>query len=44
MLSQWLYDYASFAAFIGEPMLRSSDKQGTMARKIGELIAPLAPK
>jgi hypothetical protein len=44
MLSQWLYDYASFAAFIGEPMLRSGDKQGTTARKIGELIAPLAPK
>jgi hypothetical protein len=44
MLSQWLYDYASFAAFIGETMLRSGDKQGTTARKIGELIAPLAPK
>ena len=44
MHSQWLYDYASFAVFIAEPMLRSTEKQGTTARKVGELIAPLAPK
>ncbi|NUP06562.1 MAG: DUF4388 domain-containing protein [Polyangiaceae bacterium] len=44
MLSQWLYEYASFGLFVSEPILRSNDKQHTTARKVGELIAPLAPK
>lgn len=44
MLSQWLYEYASFGLFVCEPILRSNDKQHTTARKVGELIAPLAPK
>ncbi len=44
MLSQWLYEYASFGLFVSEPILRSNDKQQTTARKVGELIAPLAPK
>ncbi len=44
MLAQWLYEYASFGLFVSEPILRASDKQGQVARKAGELIAPLAPK
>jgi hypothetical protein len=44
MLSQWLYEYASFGLFVSEPILRQHDKQHTTARKVGELIAPLAPK
>lgn len=44
MLSQWLYEYASFGLFVSEPILRSNDKQAQTARKVGELIAPLAPK
>lgn len=44
MLSQWLYEYASFGLFVSEPILRQHDKQQNTARKVGELIAPLAPK
>lgn len=44
MLSQWLYEYASFGLFVSEPILRTNEKQQTTARKVGELIAPLAPK
>jgi hypothetical protein len=44
MLSQWLYEYASFGLFVSEPILRTLEKQHTTARKVGELIAPLAPK
>ncbi|HTJ82750.1 MAG TPA: DUF4388 domain-containing protein [Polyangiaceae bacterium] len=44
MLSQWLYEYASFGLFVAEPILRTSEKHATIARKVGELIAPLAPK
>ncbi|MFO0551693.1 MAG: DUF4388 domain-containing protein [Polyangiaceae bacterium] len=44
MLSQWLYEYASFGLFVCEPVLRTHDKLNMTARKVGELIAPLAPK
>lgn len=44
MLAQWLYEYASFGLFVSEPILRANDKQANTARKVGELIAPLAPK
>ena len=55
MLAQWLYEYASFAMFVAEPYLRPS-AEGTgaarkgdvtgagLAKKVAELIAPLAPK
>ncbi len=44
MLSQWLYEYASFGLFVSEPILRVSAEHGTVARKAGELLAPLAPQ
>src|SRR5262249_30172105 len=64
MLTQWLYEYVSFALFVAESMLRagaqglalpdrgegrappSGEGSGSKAsrKKIGELIAPLAPK
>jgi len=44
MLAQWLYEYASFGLFVSEPILRAHDKQHMTARRVGELIAPLAPK
>jgi hypothetical protein len=48
MLAQWLYEYASFAMFIAEPLLRSrSDPNGqsegaAVSRQVAELLAPLA--
>lgn len=44
MLSQWLYEYASFGLFLAEPMLRSGDPTVGVARKVSEFLAPLAPK
>ncbi|MCA9623056.1 MAG: DUF4388 domain-containing protein [Myxococcales bacterium] len=53
MLAQWLYEYASFAMFIAEPLLRArptSDDAGPLSegavvsRKVAELLAPLAPE
>ena len=55
MLAQWLYEYASFAMFVAEPYLRppadvtgaarKGDVTGAgLAKKVAELIAPLAPK
>lgn len=53
MLAQWLYEYASFAMFIAEPLLRQkviSDADGAppstesaaVSRAVAELLAPLA--
>ncbi|NUO48890.1 MAG: DUF4388 domain-containing protein [Polyangiaceae bacterium] len=44
MLSQWLYEYASFGLFVCEPILRVSPEHGGVARRAGELLAPLAPQ
>lgn len=44
MLSQWLYEYASFGLFVSEPILRVSADHTNVARKAGELLAPLAPQ
>jgi hypothetical protein len=55
MLAQWLYEYVSFAMFVAEPYLRpategpGSPRKGDvmglgLAKKVAELIAPLAPK
>lgn len=53
MLAQWLYEYASFAMFIAEPLLRSrmvDEGQGpmsegaTVSRKVAEMLAPLVPE
>ncbi|MFS8067637.1 MAG: DUF4388 domain-containing protein, partial [Byssovorax sp.] len=55
MLAQWLYEYASFAMFVAEPYLRppaegpGAARKGEvtgagLAKKVAELIAPLAPK
>jgi hypothetical protein len=54
MLSQWLYEYASFAMFIAEPLLRSrvlaasdgspaSTESAAVSKAVAELLAPLAP-
>ncbi len=53
MLAQWLYEYASFAMFIAEPLLRSrmvddgagpTSEGASVSRKVAELLAPLAPE
>ncbi len=49
MLAQWLYEYVSFAVFVADPYVRpSNDKEpglGSMlAKKVADLVAPLAPK
>lgn len=46
MLAQWLYEYASFAMFIAEPLLRATDesKAQTVTRQVAELLKPLAPE
>lgn len=46
MLAQWLYEYASFAMFVAEPILRASnDSDGTaVTAQVAELLAPLAPE
>ncbi|WP_437291572.1 DUF4388 domain-containing protein [Sorangium sp. So ce406] len=53
-LSQWLYEYVSFAMFVAEPCLRLSpegvplskrgDNQPPLSRRVAELVGPLAPK
>jgi len=51
MLTQWLYEYATFAMFIAEPLLRSRKaKDGqplshnaAFSKHIAELLKPLAP-
>ncbi|WP_437786161.1 DUF4388 domain-containing protein [Sorangium sp. So ce1097] len=53
-LSQWLYEYVSFAMFVAEPCLRlspegiplsrRSDNQPPLSRRVAELVGPLAPK
>jgi hypothetical protein len=54
MLSQWLYEYASFAMFVAEPYLRiapdgtpmskRNDGQPPLSKRIAEIVGPLAPK
>jgi hypothetical protein len=53
MLAQWLYEYASFAMFIAEPLLRQrivdegsgpTSEGATVSRRVAELLAPLAPE
>jgi hypothetical protein len=55
MLAQWLYEYVSFAMFVAEPYLRPPPEStrsarkvdaniSGLAKKVAELIAPLAPK
>ena len=51
MLRQWLYEYASFAMFISEPLLRvrklsegsepPSTEGATVSRQVAELLKPL---
>jgi hypothetical protein len=44
MLSQWLYEYASFALFLSEPVIRQSDSTTpSVTKRVAELISPLAP-
>jgi hypothetical protein len=53
MLSQWLYEYVSFAMFVADPYLRIGS-DGTpiskctdgqpLSRRVAELVGPLAPK
>ena len=46
MLGQWLYEYASFAIFPAEPMLRAADEAhaAQVSRQVADLLAPLAPE
>jgi len=53
MLAQWLYEYASFAMFIAEPLLRCRtddpsaapiSEGAAVSRQVAELLRPLAPK
>jgi len=46
MLAQWLYEYASFAMFIAEPLLRAADEANAarVSRQVADLLAPLAPE
>jgi hypothetical protein len=51
MLTQWLYEYATFAMFIAEPLLRSRKSAGyaetegaQVSRRVAELLRPLAPE
>ncbi|MEM1028974.1 MAG: DUF4388 domain-containing protein [Myxococcota bacterium] len=56
MLGQWLYEYASFAMFIAEPLLRGrpslidvtaegpASEGAAVSRRVAELLAPLAPE
>jgi hypothetical protein len=40
-LSQWLYEYISFAVFVAEPFLRGGSN---LSKRVAELVRPLAPK
>ncbi|MBW2456882.1 MAG: DUF4388 domain-containing protein [Deltaproteobacteria bacterium] len=52
MLGQWLFEYASFAMFIAEPLLRSRSMgdgstpppSAAVSKAVSELLAPLAPE
>ena len=56
MLSQWLYEYVSFAVFVAEPYLRPALESGPastsgvpsqgsiLAKKVATLVGPLAPQ
>lgn len=45
MLTQWLYEYASFALFLAEPVVRQEDgaSKAGIVKEVAELIKPLAP-
>ncbi len=45
-LSEWLYEYASFAMFIAEPVLRAGAQSDAadVSGKVAALLAPLAPE
>jgi len=53
MLGQWLFEYASFAMFIAEPLLRlrpradggsaAAPQSAAVSRAVAELLSPLAP-
>ena len=45
-LAEWLYEYASFAMFIAEPVLRAGARSdaGAVSSRVSELLAPLAPE
>ncbi len=45
-LSEWLYEYASFAMFIAEPVLRAGAQSDAteVSSKVASLLAPLAPE
>lgn len=44
-LSEWLYEYASFAMFIAEPVLRAGAESDAAAvsSRVAAMLAPLAP-
>jgi hypothetical protein len=44
-LAQWLHEYASFALFVSEPMLRGEEGSAPLplARRVAELITSFAP-
>jgi hypothetical protein len=44
-LSEWLYEYASFAMFIAEPVLRAgaNSNAAAVSSKVAALLQPLAP-
>jgi hypothetical protein len=45
-LSEWLYEYASFAMFIAEPVLRAGARSDAaeVSNRVAALLAPLAPE
>jgi len=45
-LAEWLYEYASFAMFIAEPVLRAGPRSDAAAvsSEVSDLLAPLAPE
>lgn len=45
-LSEWLYEYASFAMFIAEPVLRAGAQSDAsdVSSRVAALLAPLAPE
>jgi hypothetical protein len=45
-LAEWLYEYASFAMFIAEPVLRAGPRSdaASVSSEVSDLLAPLAPE
>ncbi|MCA9619585.1 MAG: DUF4388 domain-containing protein [Myxococcales bacterium] len=45
-LAEWLYEYASFAMFIAEPVLRAGSRSDAaeVSSQVSALLAPLAPR